>query len=552
MNRVFKVIFNHATQSWVAVSELQKAKSKTKSLSLGSNIVRQSSPMLKFSLISSGLLLASGQVMAVTGTVGSSTTGQCYSDTASKSIVCGDSPKVSESIVIGFGANANAEGGYAIGHGADAERGSLAFGSGANAIGDRSGALGTMATATHDYSWALGYDSRASGVAAVAIGMFSTAMHNYSVALGSSSLTEDVVGTKSAEINSIQYGDFAGDTPFATVSVGNKDYGEKRTITNVAAGRITATSTDAINGSQLYIIADKLSKDINAAKVKVVGGEGVTVASNSDANGTVYTVTVNTNNTAIKIDTSGNITANTGKITPADDAGKVAAQNEKGAKLATVDNVAESINSAGWVVNTGKAADQNSFDTAASNHQATKISAGSKVNFQAGKNMEVKRDGENIIYATSDNVSFNTVTVGNTKITNDGVSIVNGPSMTKDGIDAGGHRITNVKPGRPGTTDAVNMQQLRDATINIHNQLNKMDKRRKAGHASGLAVAGLMQAYREGQSAVTAGVAQYQNQTAVAVGYSRIADSGKYGVKAAFTANTQGEVGGTLSAGYFW
>ncbi|OOF41626.1 hypothetical protein BKK47_00585 [Rodentibacter mrazii] len=101
-------------------------------------------------------------------------------------------------------------------------------------------------------------------------------------------------------------------------------------------------------------------------------------------------------------------------------------------------------------------------------------------------------------------------------------------------------------------SDAVNVSQLKGAVNSINSQLNKVDKRRKAGHASGLAVAGLMQAYRGGQSAVTAGVGQYQNQSAVAVGYSRITDSGKYGVKAAFTANTQGEVGGTLSAGYFW
>ncbi|MED9963754.1 MAG: YadA-like family protein, partial [Haemophilus parainfluenzae] len=76
--------------------------------------------------------------------------------------------------------------------------------------------------------------------------------------------------------------------------------------------------------------------------------------------------------------------------------------------------------------------------------------------------------------------------------------------------------------------------------------------RRKAGTASALATAGLMQAYREGQSSVTAGVGQYQNQSAVAVGYSRLSDNGKYGVKVSFTTNTQGEVGGTASAGYFW
>lgn len=356
-----------------------------------------------------------------------------------------------------------------------------------------------------------------------------------------------------------------------------------KVISNVSKG---VADNDAVNVGQLKEATSNINSNINnlANNTITLGGDNGTTTSaqtlnkegglrfdvnggngiSTTANGSSITVTAKTDGTTIKIDASGNIAANTGNVTIASNvdttdaagnvipAGKVSVAAGEGSKMATVQNVADAINSAGWVVNTGKAADQNSFNTAAVNHQPTKVSAGSKVNFQAGKNMEVKRDGENIIYATSDNVSFNTVTVGNTKITNDGVSIVNGPSMTKDGIDAGGKRITNVAPGRPGTTDAVNMQQLRDATTNINNQLNKMDKRRKAGHASGLAVAGLMQAYREGQSAVTAGVGQYQNQSAVAVGYSRIADSGKYGVKAAFTANTQGEVGGTLSAGYFW
>ncbi|OOF83895.1 hypothetical protein BKG92_01820 [Rodentibacter ratti] len=335
------------------------------------------------------------------------------------------------------------------------------------------------------------------------------------------------------------------------IKIGDKD-GNPTKITNVAAG---TNATDAVNVSQL-------EKATAAAKTRVEGNQGVSVTSAPNADGsTTYTVAAKTDGTTIKIDASGNIAANTGNVTIASNvdttdaagnvipAGKVSVAAGEGSKVATVQNVADAINSAGWVVNTGKAADQTAFTTEAG--IARKVSAGDKVNFQAGKNMEVKRDGDNIIYATSDNVSFNSVNVGNTNITTNGITINNGPSMTTDGINAGNKVISNVAPGVKDN-DAVNVSQLKGAVNNINSQLNKMDKRRKAGHASGLAVAGLMQAYREGQSAVTAGVGQYQNQSAVAVGYSRIADSGKYGVKAAFTANTQGEVGGTLSAGYFW
>ena len=72
---------------------------------------------------------------------------------------------------------------------------------------------------------------------------------------GSGSTTAAAVGTNEATVNGITYGGFAGNNPLATVSVGSE--GKERTITNVAAGRISKTSTDAINGSQLYAALEK-------------------------------------------------------------------------------------------------------------------------------------------------------------------------------------------------------------------------------------------------------------------------------------------------------
>ena len=122
--------------------------------------------------------------------------------------------------------------------------------------------------------------------------------------------------------------------------------------------------------------------------------------------------------------------------------------------------------------------------------------------------------------------------------------------MTKDGINAGGSRITNVAPGRDGT-DAVNVNQPKKATNEIHNSLNKMDKRRKAGTASALATAGLMQAYREGQSAVTAGVAQYQKSECGSRRLLRHLIMVGNGVKVSFTTNTKVKLA-EPQAGYFW
>jgi autotransporter adhesin len=94
-----------------------------------------------------------------------------------------------------------------------------------------------------------GTDSSALGQDAVAIGMGAISTHDNDVALGAGSVTASAEGTANVTINGKQY-DFAGATPTSTVSVGDKD--AERTITNVAAGRLNETSTDAVNGSQLF------------------------------------------------------------------------------------------------------------------------------------------------------------------------------------------------------------------------------------------------------------------------------------------------------------
>ncbi|MEK7948850.1 autotransporter adhesin, partial [Pigmentiphaga sp. YJ18] len=98
-------------------------------------------------------------------------------------------------------------------------------------------------------STAVGYHATATATSALALGRDAQANHVDSVALGADSVTAAAVGTASGTIAGTTYG-FAGATPSSTVSVGS--VGTERTITNVAAGRLSATSTDAVNGSQLY------------------------------------------------------------------------------------------------------------------------------------------------------------------------------------------------------------------------------------------------------------------------------------------------------------
>ena len=305
-------------------------------------------------------------------------------------------------------------------------------------------------------------------------------------------------------------------------------------VVNVAEGK---NDTDAVNVKQL-----------KAAKTEVEAGDNVVVTSTKGSNGqTIYKVNATDNSAhvdgsdAITV-TKAPTTRKNGTTTVTDY--KVDLSNK------TKDDINKGVDAHDTVNNKGL-----TFNADKGTTGVKKLGSQVAVNGD-NKNIETVADANGVKVKLKDDISVNTVTAktikaGDTTINDNGLTINNGPSVTKDGINAGGSRITNVAPGRDGT-DAVNVNQLKKATNEIHNSLNKMDKRRKAGTASALATAGLMQAYREGQSSVTAGVGQYQNQSAVAVGYSRLSDNGKYGVKVSFTTNTQGEVGGTASAGYFW
>ncbi|MBN9535684.1 MAG: hypothetical protein J0H77_03130 [Alphaproteobacteria bacterium] len=98
-------------------------------------------------------------------------------------------------------------------------------------------------------SVAAGPQSVATGASSVALGNGAAATNAGDVALGSGSTTAAAVGTASGTVNGTVYS-YAGANPTSTVSVGSA--GSERTVTNVAAGRVTAMSTDAVNGSQLF------------------------------------------------------------------------------------------------------------------------------------------------------------------------------------------------------------------------------------------------------------------------------------------------------------
>ena len=209
------------------------------------------------------------------------------------------------------------------------------------------------------------------------------------------------------------------------------------TTGKAVVGKDGVEDTDPNAGNKVATVGDVANTINNAGWItKATDGTNVTVNPGDrveyvDGKGTKANVTVKTENgqdvvnvtydvktdgTTVTVNNDGNLTVVTGNITKASDdvtnpdAGKVTVNTGEDNKVATVKNVADAINSAGWIVNTGKAADQNAFKTETGT--AAKVGAGDKVNFQAGKNLEVKRDGQNIIYATSEDLEVTTVKVG--------------------------------------------------------------------------------------------------------------------------------------------
>ena len=154
------------------------------------------------------------------------------------------------------GAHTNAIGSSAIASGDHAQ----AYGAGAHAIGDRSNAFGSDAHATADHAMAIGDHSIASDANSVAIGFQSQSAP--ASAVRDASITTTSL-TSGAPIATHTYGGFAGVGSATNGSVSVGQVGQERQIKNVAAGEISATSTDAVNGSQLFSVARDLQNQID-------------------------------------------------------------------------------------------------------------------------------------------------------------------------------------------------------------------------------------------------------------------------------------------------
>ena len=177
-------------------------------------------------------------------------------DDASVSIGTWSKATTGQSVAVGYLANAK-------------QLGATALGRQTNASAVDATAIGSGSNSTAENGTAIGKNASVSAKNSVAIGTGAKATNENAVALGTGSETAAAVATASESVNGIVH-NFAGINPGSTVSVGKT--GMERTVTNVAAGRISATSTDAINGSQLYAVTTEVNKGtVYAGDVKGTG-----------------------------------------------------------------------------------------------------------------------------------------------------------------------------------------------------------------------------------------------------------------------------------------
>ena len=272
--------------------------------------------------------------------------GTAASALANETIAIGQAAKASGQNSNAYGSQANASGtsSLAVGTGSVASGDSaVAIGNDSTVTGGSAVAIGASATSTGKWSTALGDSANAKGEKSVALSKDSYAKDDNSVALGSGTITRSATNVTTATVNGITYSGFAGNSNnIAVVSVGSdktetytpSDHStpgrtvtitpHTRQIINVGAGEISATSTDAINGSQLYMVADQVGKNKTridnirqrTSDVKVKAGDNIDVKEVYDDANQVKTYTVSTqkdikansytiNNSNIKIDQNG-------------------------------------------------------------------------------------------------------------------------------------------------------------------------------------------------------------------------------------------------------
>ena len=490
------------------------------------------------------------------------------------------------STAVGNDAKASAIQASALGNGAEASGGSsMALGAKARASGSNALASGSNASALSDNSIAIGKDSQSSAINAIAMGESSNSSavsavvigtqakgtHENSVTLGSySSSVANIFDNTAKTLSSfddtatnttINYNGTSS-TQTGAVSVGDGKL--VRQIQNVGAGRITATSNDAVNGSQLYQAyynagfniqnnGTETSRINTHGKVNFVNGENTEVVVKDGEN--AAEIKVNAKDTSASVEAGSDaITVTVGEPTKVTGKDGVTVTTVTNYKVDLSQKTKDEIkNAAGRGFNVTASASEgtvvNEVTEETVQSTATKMD---KLTLDAGKNIKLThKKGKVLSVAVSDTPTF-------TNVTTTGDLNVGGTVHAHGGLDVHNNRIVNVAdPKDP--TDAVNKRYVDNAVKNINNNINRLDnkidhvdRRLRAGIAGATAISFLQRPNEAGKSLVSVGVGGYRNENALAVGYGRNSDNNKISIKVGASINTRSDVNWGGSIGYQW
>ena len=269
-------------------------------------------------------------------------------------------------------------------------------------------AIGTKSQAIGQLSTAFGTGTIAEGVASAAFGMGAKATKGNSVAIGAgSTTTTDATEVNEATVNNLKYSGFAGGNNVTSgdqVSFGSSGY--ERQLKNVAPGEISSTSTDAINGSQLYAVQNVLGNTAKTVK-NVLGGDAA-------------------------VGEDGGFTMS----------------NIGGTGQNTIDAAIRELNTNAYKPFKLTTAQTSGTNGVAENHTLQDVTSGSTITLEAGKNISLRQNGATVSINTVDNPEFA------------------GKVTAKGGLDMSGNKITNVAKGDTAG-DAVNLGQLQEAMANL-------------------------------------------------------------------------------------
>ncbi|WP_041741065.1 ESPR-type extended signal peptide-containing protein [Collimonas fungivorans] len=410
---------------------------------------------------------------------------------------------------------------------------SLGMGTNAVATGQNATAAGQGSVANQANTTALGQGAQATAANSTALGQGAVAGTGNSVAIGSASATTAAVATAGTTIRGTAYS-FAGGAPVGTVSVGSA--GNERQIQNVAAGQLSATSTDAINGSQLYATnsaINNLTNVVTSTQVKYYsdnssGGGNVNNdgATGADAMAMGKNTTATATN-AVAMGPGASATASNGV---AIGAGSTADRAGLGGAKESFSNAA--VASTQGAVSVGSAGNERQITNVAGGTQATDA-----VNVR--QLQAVQAGGVHYDTNTDGSTNYSSVTMGNGGSSPVAIHNVEAGTAATDAVN-----VSQLNTGLSSAVQQAN-QHADGLAMQLQNNINDVAKKAYAGVAAAMSMESAP--YVPGKITYSAGYGYYQNQNAIGISLRRTADNGRWALSGGVSGTTSGGVAARLA-----